>query len=66
MSGDPTKRDREVKRELQQLDRYFLLQAETMDVSLRDLLWVQRLSAVLLAIFGGLALLLSTIRESTV
>jgi ABC-type antimicrobial peptide transport system permease subunit len=60
-SGDPALVIDAVKREMQQLDRYFLLQAETLEVSLHDLLWVQRLSAGLLAVFGGLALLLSTI-----
>jgi ABC-type antimicrobial peptide transport system permease subunit len=50
-----------VKRELQLLDPKLMLQAETLSVSIRDLLWVQRLCAGLLAIFGGLALLLSTI-----
>jgi len=50
-----------VKREFATTDRYFLLQAETMDVSLRDLLWVQRLSAVLLADLRRAPLLLSTI-----
>jgi ABC-type antimicrobial peptide transport system permease subunit len=59
--GDPAPVVATVKRELQLLDRNLLLQAETLDVSIRELLWVQRLSSGLLAIFGVLALLLSTI-----
>jgi ABC-type antimicrobial peptide transport system permease subunit len=43
------------------LDRNLTLQAETLEVSIRELLWVQRLSSGMLAIFGFLALLLSTI-----
>jgi predicted permease len=60
-AGDPGPVIATVKRELQLLDPKLMLQAETLNVSIRDLLWVQRLCAGLLAIFGGLALLLSTI-----
>jgi len=60
-SGDPAPVIASVKRELQLLDRNLMLQAETMEVSMRDLLWVQRLSAGLLATFGALALILSTL-----
>jgi macrolide transport system ATP-binding/permease protein len=59
--GDPGKVIGTVRREMQQLDRNFLLQAETLETSMRDLMWVQRLSAGLLSVFGGLALVLSTI-----
>src|SRR5215831_18734779 len=60
-AGDPANVLATVKREMQILDRNFLLQAETLDVTIRELLWVQRLSAGLLAVFGSLALVLSTI-----
>jgi predicted permease len=60
-AGDPANVVPAVKREMQLLDRNFLLQAETLDVTMRELLWVQRLSAGLLAVFGTLALVLSTI-----
>ena len=60
-AGDPAPVVAEAKRQIQTLDRNLILQAETLDVSMRELMWVQRLSAGLLAIFGGLALLLSTI-----
>ena len=60
-SGDPAPVIAAVRRELQALDRNLLLQAETMQVSIRDLLWAQRLSAWLLSLFGVLALLLATI-----
>jgi putative ABC transport system permease protein len=46
---------------VQALDRNLLLQAESLQVSIRDLLWAQRLTAGFLAIFGLLALLLSSI-----
>jgi putative ABC transport system permease protein len=60
-AGDPTAVTGAVRREVQALDRNLLLQAESLQVSIRDLLWAQRLSAGLLAIFGLLALLLSSI-----
>src|SRR5262249_48653086 len=60
-AGDPANVLATVKREMQLLDHNFLLQAETLDVTIRELLWVQRLSAGLLAVFGSLALVLSTI-----
>ena len=60
-AGDPTAVIETVRRELQPLDRNLLLQAESVQVSIRNLLWAQRFSAWLLSIFGGLALLLSMI-----
>ena len=60
-TGDPAAPLRAVRKAMQTLDRNFLLQAETLETSTRDLLWAQRLSATLLAVFGGMALLLSTI-----
>lgn len=60
-AGDPAALLGAARRELQTLDRNFLLQAETLETSTHDLLWAQRLAATLLAIFGGLALFLSTI-----
>ena len=50
-----------VRREVQSLDRNLYLQAETLETTIHEALWPQRLSAALLAVFGGLALLLSTI-----
>jgi ABC-type antimicrobial peptide transport system permease subunit len=49
------------RREVQTLDRNLLLQVESLETSIRELLWAQRLSAGLLAVFGALALLLATI-----
>jgi predicted permease len=60
-AGDPARVIAAVKRELQPLDRNLMLQAETFDVTIHDLLWSQRLSATLLAAFGMLALLLATV-----
>jgi predicted permease len=50
-----------VRREVQALDRNLLLQVESLETSIRELLWAQRLSAGLLSAFGALALLLATI-----
>ena len=50
-----------VRREVQLLDHNLYLQSETLETTIRESLWPQRLSAGLLAVFGGLALLLSTI-----
>jgi predicted permease len=60
-AGDPAPVIAAVKRELQTLDRNLMLQAEPFDVTIRDLLWSQRLSATLLSVFGLLALLLAVI-----
>ena len=50
-----------VRRRVQALDPNLLLQSETTRSTIRQSLWAQRLSAHLLAVFGGLALLLATI-----
>ena len=42
-----------MRREVQSLDRNLLLQAESLQTSIRELLWAQRLSAGLLAVFGA-------------
>jgi predicted permease len=60
-AGDPAPVITAVKYELQPLERNLMLQAETFDVSIHDLLWSQRLSAALLAVFGMLALLLAVV-----
>ena len=60
-AGDPDRVLPTVRRELQALDRDLPLEAESLRTTIRDTLWAQRISAGLLALFGGLALLLSTI-----
>jgi macrolide transport system ATP-binding/permease protein len=50
-----------VKQSMQPLERNFLLQAESVGKVVREALWAQRLSALLLSIFGGLAMLLAAI-----
>jgi ABC-type antimicrobial peptide transport system permease subunit len=60
-AGDPEAVAGTVRREVQSLDRNLLLQVESLETSIRELLWVQRLSAGVLAVFGALALLLATI-----
>jgi ABC-type antimicrobial peptide transport system permease subunit len=50
-----------VRRAVQSLDGNMLLQTESLQTSIRELLWAQRLSAGLLAVFGGLGLLLAVI-----
>ncbi|HXB70107.1 MAG TPA: ABC transporter permease [Candidatus Acidoferrales bacterium] len=50
-----------VRHEVQLLDHNLYLQSETLEFTIQESLWPQRLSAGLLAVFGGLALLLSTI-----
>jgi predicted permease len=60
-AGDPEAVVGAVRREVQALDRNLLLQVESLETSIRELLWAQRLSAGLLAVFGALALLLATI-----
>ncbi len=59
--GDPEAMAAEVRGRMQPLDRNLLLQAEGLEVNLRQSLWAQRLSAGLLAIFGLLALLLASV-----
>ena len=60
-AGDPDAVMGAVRRQVQRLDANLVLQAESMQTSIRELLWAQRLSAGLLAVFGGLALGLATI-----
>ena len=60
-AGDPEAVIGAARREVQTLDRNLLLQVESLETSIRELLWAQRLSAGLLAVFGALALLLATI-----
>lgn len=60
-AGDPEAVMGPVRRAVQSLDGNLLLQAESLQTSIRDLLWAQRLSAGLLAAFGALALLLAAI-----
>src|SRR5262249_35211178 len=60
-AGEPDAVLASVRTEVQALDRNLLLQAETVNSTIRQSLWAQRLSAGLLAVFGGLALLLATI-----
>jgi putative ABC transport system permease protein len=60
-AGDPDAVMGAVRRRVQALDGNLLLQVETVQTSIRELLWAQRLSAGLLAVFGGLALGLATI-----
>jgi len=50
-----------VRRDVQLLDRNLYLQSDTLETTIRESLWPQRLSAGLLSVFGGLALLLSTV-----
>ncbi len=56
-AGDPEAVAGTVRREVQTLDRNLLLQVESLETSIRELLWAQRLSAGVLAVFGALALL---------
>ena len=60
-AGEPDAVLASVRSEVQALDRSLLLQAETVNSTIRQSLWAQRLSAGLLAVFGMLALLLATI-----
>jgi ABC-type lipoprotein release transport system permease subunit len=60
-NGDPEAVAMSVRHAMQPLDRNLLLQSESVRRTIRESLWAQRLSAGLLAVFGGLALLLSTI-----
>jgi predicted permease len=60
-AGEPDAVLGPVRSAVQALDRNLLLQAETVNTTIRQSLWAQRLSAGLLAVFGALALLLATI-----
>ncbi len=59
--GDPERVAAAVKAGIQPLERNFLLQVESVDQTIRESLWAQRLSALLLTVFGVLALLLAAI-----
>jgi predicted permease len=50
-----------VRRQAQTIDPNLFLDPETVRTTIQKTLWVQSLSAVLLSVFGGLALLLATI-----
>ena len=50
-----------VRRQIRTLDRNLVLEVESTRTTIQESLWAQRLSAGLLAVFGGLALLLATI-----
>jgi predicted permease len=60
-NGDPEAVALSVRHAMQPLDRNLLLQSESIGRTIRESLWAQRLCAWLLAVFGGLALLLATI-----
>ena len=60
-AGNPDAVIGAVRREVQTLDGNLLLQVESLEASIRELLWAQRLSAILLTVFGALALMLATI-----
>ena len=60
-AGEPDTVMPAVRRAVQGLDGKLLLQTESLQTSIRELLWAQRLSAGLLAVFGGLGLLLAVI-----
>ncbi|HEY2015278.1 MAG TPA: ABC transporter permease [Bryobacteraceae bacterium] len=60
-AGDPESTALAVRRAMQPLDRNLLLQSESVGRTIRESLWSQRMSAGLLTVFGGLALLLATI-----
>ena len=60
-NGDPAKMAAAVKRRIQPLDPNFLLQSESVEATVLESLWAQRLSALLLSAFGLLALLLAII-----
>ena len=60
-SGDPEMVAATVRRAMQPLDRNLLLESESFARTIRESLWVHRLSAWLLAVFGILALLLAAV-----
>jgi predicted permease len=59
--GDPEAVSAAVRRGVQTLDRNLLLQSESVGGIIRESLWAQRLSAGLLGVFGGLALVLAAV-----
>jgi predicted permease len=60
-AGDPETVLPAVKQQMRTLDRNLVLDSESAGATVRASMWPQRLSADLLAIFGGLALLLAAI-----
>ncbi len=60
-AGDPDSVLASLRREVQLLDHNLYLQSESLRTTMRESLWALRLAAGLLAVFGSLALLLSTI-----
>jgi predicted permease len=60
-AGDPEAVAAAARRAIQLLDRNLVLQSESVGRTIRESLWAQRISAWLLTVFGGLALLLATI-----
>lgn len=60
-SGNPDAVLRGLRQQLRSLDRNLVLDAASVSTTIGESLWAQRLSASLLAVFGGLALLLATI-----
>jgi predicted permease len=59
--GKPEAALADARREVRKLDRNLVLQDETVEATIRETLWAQRLSGQLLGVFGVLALVLSTI-----
>jgi len=59
--GDPEAALAPAREQVRELDRNLVLDTETAATTMRQTLWAQRLSADLLAVFGGLAMLLATI-----
>jgi len=60
-SGDPEAVALAVRHAIEPFDRNLPLESESIGRTVRESLWAQRLCAGLLAVFGGLALLLTTI-----
>jgi predicted permease len=60
-AGDPDAVLGTVRRQVQDLDRNLLLQAESIHSTIQQSVWAQKLSAALLSLFGILALVLASI-----
>ena len=60
-SGDPDAVLGGVRQQIRRLDANLVLDTESLPATIRASLWAQRLSAGLLAVFGGLAMLLAAI-----
>jgi predicted permease len=59
-NGDPDAIAGAVRKQIQPVDRNLMLRSESVSKTIRESLWAQRLSAILLAVFGAIALMLST------